>query len=375
MYGYLKLLVERATNDLAGTPAYPAYYLRRLYPTLVKTQTIKSLCECINQALQALGPKAATVRTVLTELLSRNRTVHGAKSRLTSILLRTNYLGALIPEPWGVVVADHAAAIGSTLAEDISDSHTFQPWQIDLVNAARRANIHVKIISNFNSLSEASEQPPTGPDERPILFGRFEMMENVITGPSGEAEEHELKQRHPEVEPVKFRKGINPDLLIAMDQHSKLWGMGSHNCVTCQHFHANQQCPAWAARDRDVTLDQNTVYRLSVGGCRIHDMVPGLSEGRDPKHPSMPPSTNAVYDEIVEKVLDEDFFAVYRNGNYRLLTAQDLGIDDPRRRSREFDDYMGGHEQEWDTGSTWRDAELEDDELEDDGLEENDLIG
>jgi len=201
---------------------------------------------------------------------------------------------------------------------------------------------------------------PATVDNRPILFGRHEMMEDLI-GRSGEGEEASLPKPHPEVEGASFLHAPNPDLLVALDQRSKLYGLGTHNCVTCQNFRAGAPCPAWAARGRKHILDQPTVEHFSVGNCILVDLLPGLSEGRDPKYPNSPASSNAAYDDLVETVLDNNVFAVYKGGQFQTLTADDLGVDDPLRRTREHEEFMAaggedeGDEESWDTGSDWRD--------------------
>lgn len=188
-----------------------------------------------------------------------------------------------------------------------------------------------------------------GPDNRSIMFGRFEMMEQAIAALSGkgETQEYEIESSHPEVPSTNYTVGRNPDLLVSLDSQSKLHGTGTHNCITCSHFVANQLCPQWHSHGREVELDQNTVEKLSNGGCSMHDLLPGLNDGQQ-----MP---NPVFDKIVDTVLEDDLCLLYKNGQITgKLDRYDLGIEDPRQRSRHFDEFsQPGPEAEPEIGDDW----------------------
>lgn len=171
-------------------------------------------------------------------------------------------------------------------------------------------------------------------NDRSIMFGRFEMMEQAVAAlkGKGDTEEHELSSSHPEVPNTSISVGMNPDLLVSFDLKSKLSGTGTHNCITCSHFVANQLCPQWYSRGREFVLNQNTVHKFGTGGCVVHNLLSELDDGQQ-----MP---NELFDQIVEKVLGEDICVIYKDGQITgELNHHDLGIEDPRKRTRHFEEY------------------------------------
>lgn len=190
-------------------------------------------------------------------------------------------------------------------------------------------------------ITEHPDQVGTGSvsdHNRSIMFGRYEMMEHVVPTlrpqRDDDPDEHSIKASHPEVPDINFKAGANPSTLVAFDQKSGIYGTGTHNCLTCRHFVANNLCPKFVQLGRQVILQQDTVKSLSVGGCAQHEMVPGLGEQDN--------MTSEAYDQIVETVLDNDYCVVWRAGRVvGQLSHYDLGIEDPQRRQRDYDAYSG----------------------------------
>jgi hypothetical protein len=191
-----------------------------------------------------------------------------------------------------------------------------------------------------------------GGDNRAIMFGRHEIMEHVVPDLSGNGDPTEGTFDREGQPKGEFLFGVNPDLMVAMDQKSKIYGTGTINCVTCRHFVANDVCPKLASWGKVVVLNQQNVRQFDIGGCAAQELVKGLDNGRN--------DVNEVYDKIsatvhgAENEKTRNSVVVYRNGQIigQPLTHYDLKIHDPNARSREFEEFAKPvpeeeHEQDW----------------------------
>lgn len=116
---------------------------------------------------------------------------------------------------------------------------------------------------NFHAkLDGAVDNVALGDGGRTIVIGRAEAIARLYPQigselfPGDGHTELSIKSSHPEVPGKQAKNSTNPEVMVTVDNASKLWSLGSNNCVTCRYFRAGNDCPAFAARGKQVELNQ-----------------------------------------------------------------------------------------------------------------------
>ncbi len=206
------------------------------------------------------------------------------------------------------------------------------------------------MISFQEKLADALWSIMEGSEGRTIVIGKFGIMQHVIAGLKGIDKQLSKKASHPEVPDRKIALATNPDMLVTLDQASKLYATGTNNCVTCKYFIANQQCPQWAKKNKHVTINQHTADKFSLGGCVLQRLIEPLTDGNFYIKSTDGPDdddafdsniSNDFFDSIVELAVDRDRVIILRDGKIKsTLSKRDLNINDELDIEVELNDHQ-----------------------------------